>query len=992
MRLYAKTTKFFIYPLLLLLLLSCSDAEKFEGYTLLEKRFVKEVNADCYFLEHNKTGARIFKIAADDPNKTFSISFKTIPENDCGTPHILEHAVLNGSKNFPVKSPFDVLAKGSLQTFLNAMTAKDRTMYPAASLNEKDYFNLMHVYYDAVFYPLIYDDPQIFQQEGWHHNLADVKDEIIYKGVVYNEMKGAFSSPTREMYYRVNKHMFPDNTYGFSSGGYPEKIPDLTYESFVDFHRKYYHPSNSFIFFYGDADLSDELTFIDTAYLANFDRAEINSQIPMHAPFSEMKEVTEYYSVPEGGNTDKQTYISLNFVIGDGTDQSMGMALDVLTDVLVNQESAPIRLALQDAGIGSNVDAWTYALRQHFMQITITNANPGDAEKAKEIVFSTLENLVAEGLDKESVEGTINRMEFGLREGDDANVGITLMSRHLPGWIHAGNPFIGIEYETPLAAVKQSLTGNYMEDIIQKELIDNPYKLLLVLEPKPGLENEKTAALNKKLSNYKKSLSGEEIEALVASTESLLAAQNKEDSPEALATIPMLSLEDIDPEAEWFEVTEKEVAGNKVLHFNEFSNSIVYAQFRFNLQVLPQEMIPYASIFRELMGKLDTENYSYAELEKALRIHTGGYSTVFETQLDSRENYALVPQLKVSAKATLDKSDKLFELAEEIMLRTDFSDTARLKTILTKQHANIESGIKSNGFGYTRKRLESYHSEKGVFSELTSGIEYYWFLDKLLGDYDKNATELVKKLENISALLYTKNNLDFGVTCTEDEYKGVEKLLTTTLNNFPVNEVEMNAWQLEPVVRNEGFMTASKVQYVMQGANLFDMGYEYSGKLVVLNKILTSDWLHKEVRVKGGAYGGFGYFLNTGESFFGSYRDPNLTNTMEAYAGTTEFIKNYETDSTEMIRSIIGTISWLDYPWTPSQKGNAAINRYYNGFTQQEAQTRRDEVLSATIDDIRALAPLVNDLLDQNTYCVYGNQEIIQANKDLFKSIRTIVK
>lgn len=978
--------------LLALLLFSCSKKESFPGYTLIEKRFVKEVNADCYLLEHNKSGARIFKIAADDPNKTFSIGFKTLPENDCGTPHILEHSVLNGSKHFPVKSPFFVLAKGSLNTFLNALTSKDKTRYPAASLNEKDYFNLMNVYFDAVFYPLIYEDPQIFQQEGWHYELLDADQPVTIKGVVYNEMKGAFSSPEREMFYQTCRHMFPDNTYGYSSGGTPEAIPELSYESFLNFHRKYYHPSNSYIFFYGDAALADELAFIDTAYLAHFERTEVNTDIPMHAPFDSIQEVTEYYSVPEGSNTEKQSYVSLNFVIGDGTDESMGMALNVLTDVLVNQESAPIRLALQEAGLGNNVSASIIPLRQYLMSITITNADPDDAPEIKKVIFSTLEKLVAEGLDKESVEGTINRMEFNLREGDDANKGITLNGRMISDWMYAEDPFSGIEYEKPLANVKTSLNTDYLEQIIKTDLLDNNYKLLLTLAPQAGLENEKIAKLDKKLAEYKNSLTKEEMDTLIASTESLLAKQSKEDSPEALATIPVLSVKDINPETEWFEVTEKEIDGNTVLHFDEFTNSILYAQFIFDLRVLPEELIPYLGIFRELLGKLNTENYSYGELEKALRIHTGGYSSSLPTQLDSRTDYTLIPQFRVAAKATMDKSDKLFELAEEIMLGTDFSDTARIRAVLTKHHAAIEAGIKNNGFGYTLKRLSSYDSKEGLFSELTSGIEYYWFLTDLMDDYQNKASLITEKMNRISEGLFTRENLDMGIICPEDDYKKLTGALGDVIGTFPSGESKHQDWKMQPVDRNEGFMAASKVQFVLEGANYFHLGYDFSGTLMVLNKIITSDWLHNEVRVKGGAYGGFGYFMDNGRVFLGSYRDPNLKKTLDVYAATPEFIRTYETDSTEMTRSIIGSVADLDYPMTPSQKGNRAIGRYYNGLTKERTQKIRDEVLSADEEDIRALAPLVQAVIDQHTYCVYGNQAVIEQNRDLFKSIRTIVK
>lgn len=524
-----------IVPVCLLLLLAWSNTypaeykkgETYHGFKLLEKRFVKEVNAECLYFEHVKSGARVLKFATNDPNKTFGIGFKTVPETDCGTPHIIEHSVLNGSKNFPVKSPFDVLSKGSLKTFLNAFTGSDRTFYPFASMNEKDYFNLMHVYLDAVFNPLMYSDTRILRQEGWHYELESKDAPLIYKGVVYNEMKGAFSSPTRELNYQISRNLFPDNGYQYSSGGYPAAIPKLTHEAFVNFHKKYYHPVNSHIILYGDADLDKELSFIDSEYLSKYEKSGSRPVIPIQKPFTAMKEVTSYYSIGEGDKIQNQTYLTLNFVVGLNSDQALVMALNVLSDVLVNQEAAPVRLALQKAGIGQDVSAWVNDIQQNVFQIMVQNANPGDKEKFREIVMNTLREASEKGLDKKAIEGTINRMEFSLREGDDAQKGLTYGFQALPGWFFADDPFLTLEYEKPLARVKTALTGNYLESVIREHIINNPHSLLLALEPKPGLEKENNEKITKELAEYKKSLSPKEIDSLVNATRELIAYQKR---------------------------------------------------------------------------------------------------------------------------------------------------------------------------------------------------------------------------------------------------------------------------------------------------------------------------------------------------------------------------------------------------------------------------------------------------------------------------------
>lgn len=975
-----------------LILTACQSAPDYPGYTLISKRFIKEVNADCYYFEHDKSGAKVFKIAAEDSNKTFSIAFKTIPESDCGTPHILEHSVLEGSRNFPVRSPFDELYKSSLQTFMNAFTASDFTTYPAASMNIKDYFNLMHVYFDAVFYPLIYEKPQIFQQEGWHYELLDPNDPLEYKGVVYNEMKGAYSNPERELYHQSSKNLFPDNCYGYSSGGKPEAILELTYEQFINFHRKFYHPSNSYIFLYGDADLADELSFIDSAYLSNFDATGKIYKIPMQEPFQEMKEIVKPYSVPANSETKDQAYIDLSFVIGDGTDTELAMALRVLTEVLVNQESAPLRLALQEEGIGHDITASANVERQQSFSMTVKNTNLEDMDRFKEVVFKTLHKVAEEGLDKEAIEGSINRMEFRLREGNDSQKGFTCNMRNLPNWMYEGDPFKGLEYEEAISGIKKALYSDYLEQIITKGMINNPHALLLVLEPTPGLENEIIKKSEKKLEDHKAQLSEQEIAALIQSTEDLIALQDAPDSPEALATIPVLNLEDINPEADWYEVEEKITAGHKILFFDVFTNSILYTDFIFDLRAVIPEMIPYVSILKELLGKLDTKNYPYADLEKAININTGGFRPGLVTYLDRKKDDQLIPKFTLGVKTVNDKSDKLVELTEEILLRTDYSDTARIRNLLTKHLARIEASVKGDGYRYALTRLRSYHSSAGKFSETSGGLEYYWFLQDLMNDYENRANDVVQKLSLISSKVFSKSNLILGVTCSSDDYPVLEERLITMTDKITDSNGSIDDWNLIPEIKNEGFMTASKVQYVVQGTNYKKLGYDYTGHMMVLNNVISMDWLHKQIRVKGGAYGGFGSFGTTGEVMFGSYRDPNLSNTLQVFAGTPEFVGKLVADKTEMDKYIIGTISNLDYPITPSQKGTRALSRYFSNYTAIENQHIRDEVLSTTLEDIHALEPLVSDVINQNTYCVYGNQEIVEANKELFHSVSTIIE
>lgn len=958
--------------------------EVYHGFKLMEKRFVKEVNTECLYFIHEKSGARLLKIAADDANKTFSISFKTDPESDAGTPHIMEHSVLNGSKKFPVKSPFDVLAKGSLNTFLNAMTGSDITVYPVASMNDKDYFNLMHVYLDAVFRPLIYDDPRILMQEGWHYEMMEEDGPVIYNGIVYNEMKGAFSSPTRELGFQIDRHLFPDNGYRFSSGGYPPAIPTLSYDAFLDYHRKYYHPSNSYIYLYGDADLDKELAFIDTEYLSDYKKSDAIAYFPLQMPFGAMKEVTAYYSAAEGGDTENQTYLSLSYVTGLNTDRKLAMAMDILREVLVNQESAPVRLALQEAGVGRDVRASTDEMKQMVFQIRVQNANPQDNVGFRNVVQKTLQEVAEKGLDREVVDATLNRMEFRLREGDDAQKGLTYNFQCITGWFFAEDPFLSLEYEKPLAAIKKDIPNKYLEKIIQKYLIDNPHALLLTLEPKPGMEKENAAKAEKELAAYRATLSTENIKDLVKETQDLIAYQKRADDAEALATVPLLDLKDINPKAAFYLVDEKKVSGVPTLHYETFTNDVVYARLNYDLRVLPVELIPYASLLAEVMGSLNTDKYTYGDLDKALNMHTGGFSTFLNTYLENREDANLLPKFVISARSMNHKVEKMFELLAEIVNETKYEDVDRLKAVMTRHQSRLDANTKRNGLGYAMTRMSSYFSKDGMFNELTNGSEYYWFVTDLVNGFDEKVGDIIVQLQKTAELLFAKDNVIASTTCAKSDYKIFSGAFTSFAKTQSENKSAHKVWAFDFEKKNEALLTASKVQYVVQGYDYKKLGYAWDGKMRVMNQIISRDWLYNQIRVIGGAYGGFSNFGSNGRVYFASYRDPNLDETMKNYEGTVDYLNKFEANETDMTRYIIGTVARMDRPLTPSQKGNVAVRNYFEKAKASDAQKDRDAVLSTTPTDIKAMSKLVSDILAQKAYCVYGNESKIEENKDLF--------
>lgn len=989
-----KKTKYLVLTFISIFLISLSATlmkkDNFEGYKLIEKRFVKEVNADVYYLQHIKSGAYVVKIASKDPNKTFGVGFITEPNSNSGTTHIIEHSVLNGSRKYPVKSPFDLMNRTSLNTFLNAFTSSDFTFYPVASMNEKDYFNLVNVYMDAVFFPRIYDDPRIFKQEGWHYEITDINSPIIYKGVVYNEMKGAFSSPSRELYYQIDKNLFPDNGYGLSSGGYPADIPNLTYEDFVKYHKNHYHPSNSCIYLYGDADINKELKVLDQDFLSKFDKIDVNKAIKPQKPFDKVKNITAQYSVNEGAPTENQTFLSFARVYGEGYNTMESTALDILADVLVRQESAPLRIALQEAGIGQDVSAYNSSNLQNTFIITVKNAQTEDKEKFNEIVLKVFNEQAENGINKDAVEAYLNQMEFMLREGDDSQKGISNMMMSFPNWMFTKNPFQGMEWEKPLAQIKKAVKENYLEKLIKKAFLENNHGILIALEPKPGLETELNKITQEKLENYKKSLSQEQLEALVKETKELIEYQQAEDSPENLATVPKLSRKDINPKGNWYEVSPKKVKETTVLHYDDFTNGVVYADIMFDMKVLTADMIPYAKLLTSLIGKMPTKKYDFGTLDHQIRKNTGSFNAHIRTWKENNDDSKLIAKFVLGSKAMPEKTEIMFELMQEVLFNTNFNDKERLKSILIRQQSRLEASLKNNGLQYAATRALSYFSNSGKFSEITAGYEYYMFINELLKNFDTDYELYIKKIKQTADFLFKRSNIIAGTTCNSQDYKAFEKPFSAFLSKVPNTPIDLTKWNFDFSTKNEAFASSSKVQYVFQAYNYKKLGYQWSAKMKVLNNILSHGYLQTQLRVIGGAYGGFSSISSDGTLYLASYRDPNLTETLDNYKRTAAFLSTFDADEETMLGFIIGAISDLDKPHTPSERGDIAYRRYFTKYTQLQFNADREALLATTVEDIKAFSKLISDVVAADTYCVYGNKTKIDENKTLFTKIISV--
>lgn len=959
----------------------------YSGFLLESEENIKEINSVGRLYIHQKSGAKLYSIENDDDNKVFSISFRTPVYNNTGVPHIIEHSVLCGSKKFPVKEPFVELAKGSLNTFLNALTFSDKTMYPVASKNIKDFYNLMDVYLDAVFHPDMYRSPEIFMQEGWHYDMENSESDISIKGVVYNEMKGAFSSPDTILAYEVQKSLFPDNNYGYESGGNPEYIPKLTYEEFINFHEKYYHPSNSYLYLYGNGDIMDELKFINDNYLNGYNSKHIDSEIKIQEPFGKLSEVKKTYAISINENPKSKTYLGLNFVCGTSQDTELYLAFDILEYLLLETPASPLKKAIIDNKIGKDVyGSFDNSINQPVLSIIVKNSDEELKQKFLDTVFDELRQLIKDGIDKKLIEASINYAEFKLRESDYHGMpkGLIYNMHVMESWLYGNKPASHLYYETTLKNIKQALTTDYFEKLIEKYIINSNHSSLVVLTPEKGLSEAKENELNKTLIEFKSKLSAQEINNIIKETMKLKERQNTKDSSEKLAAIPLLSVNDIDKKAEKLPLLKKKLDGVDILYHDINTNKIVYMNLYYNLSTVPYELLPYASLLSSILTKVSTEKYNLMELSNNINIYTGGISYHVDVFNDNNSSAVYYPKFCVKSKATFDNMHKLIELIEEINNNTKFDDSSRIKEIIEETKSRIEMVFMESGHILAAGRLASYYSPSGKLQEQLQGVPYYRFISDIENKYEDIKEEVKNKLMEVYSYIFNKNNLLIGITCEANQFTDIELKLNKMLSQMKSEKLKTCCYEFEPSRINEGLMTPGKVQYVAKGYNFKNLGYKYSGKMAVLRTILRLDYLWNKVRVEGGAYGCFAGLQLSGNVYFVSYRDPNLKKTLDVYDAAGQYIKNFNVDDREMNKYIIGTISRLDFPLTPSMKGEQSEEDFIRRISIEDIQRERDEVLSTSIQDIRELNSIIEEVNKQNYYCVIGGENKVKENSKLF--------
>lgn len=964
-------------------------------YEILDEHRVEDVQSDGFILRHKKSGARIAVLSNNDDNKVFYIGFRTPPEDETGVPHIIEHTTLCGSKKFPVKDPFIELAKGSLNTFLNAMTYPDKTVYPVASCNDQDFKNLMDVYLDAVFNPNITKYEEIFKQEGWHYELTGKDDELKINGVVYNEMKGAYSSPDEVLSSQIYRSLFPDNTYSKDSGGNPEYIPKLTYEAYLDFYHKYYHPSNSYIYLYGDMDVVERLEWLDKEYLSLYDYKKVNSEINKQPAFDEIKNVEAQYSITMDDSQENKTYLSYNRVVGDSLDEMLYQAFDVLDYALVSSPGAPVKQALIDAGIGDDVyGSYDAGILQPVFSFVAKNANASQADEFESIIENTLKEVIKTGINKEALLAGINSSEFKFREADFGQFpkGLLFGLNCLDSWLFDDmKPFIHLECLGTFAKLRKAVDTDYFEKLIQEYLLDNTHGSSVTVKPKRGLGNEREEALAKELSDYKASLSDEEIKKLIEDTEHLKKYQEEPSSDEDLRKLPMLTRADMKKNAMPFSNIEDELLDVKVVRHDIESNGIDYISFLFDAGDFAQSELGYLGFFTNALGLVSTEKYSYTDLANATNIYTGGISTGTASHPDIKDRNNFVFKFEVKLKVLEKNLDKALELMEQMLLSSDFTDTKRLGELVAQIKARLQANLSSSGHLVAAMRSMSSFSRYALYQDELKGVAFYRSICRIEKELSESPKSVSDKLAAIAKKLFARNRMLISFTGNNEAYGNAKPSLEKVITGFNKMSAVGNQAEVHFNTAKEAFIDASQIQYVAKTGDFICEGYEYTGALRLLRIILSYDYLWINVRVKGGAYGCMNTFLRSGESYFVSYRDPNLSDTLDVYDRIPEYIKSFSPDERDMTKYIIGTFSALDTPMNPEAKGSRSLSAYLEGITYEQIQKERNEILNAQPEDIRRLADLVEAVLKKDSICVIGNENMIKESAGLFENVEKLI-
>lgn len=952
------------------------------AFDLVRDEEIGEINSRALFYRHKKTGAEILSLVNDDENKVFGITFRTPPEDSTGIAHILEHSVLCGSEKYRVKKPFVELLKGSMHTFLNAMTFPDKTAYPVASANLKDFYNLVDVYLDAVLFPLLSEDT--FAQEGWHYELEDRDAPLTYKGVVFNEMKGVFSSPDSVMHDLVQRALYPDNAYGHSSGGDPKAIPELTYEAFRRFHKTHYHPSNALVVFSGDDAPDKRLDLVD-AYFSRFEAAPVEAAVKLQPQFNAPRRVAGTYAGTREAGKRRDGMASVNWMIGEPEGREETLSHGLLSYLLAGNAAAPLRRRLTESGlgegmIGGGISTW---LRQPMAGFGLKGIDPADTEKVENLVLDTLEELARTGFSPEQRDAAINTFEFHLREHNTGSQprGMSYMFTALGPWLHGGDPLAPLRFETALATLKEKAEAGHFEREIRRLFLDNPHRVTARLEVDPEQGAREAQAEADRLAAIRSSMDGAGIETVLTRTERLKALQEAVDRPEDLRKIPTLTLADLDRAIRTVPTEEGALDAARLFYHDLPTLGIVYLDLGFDLHGLEPALLPYLPLFGRALLQTGTSREDFISLTQRIGRTTGGIAQ--HRGLATRQDGAgTAAWFFLSGKAVGERVEDMLAILGDVLLDAQLSNRERFRQMALEEKAGFEARLVPGGNGFVDMRLKSGLTEAGWIAERMGGVSYLDFLRDLIARIEHDWAGVEAALRRIRDLLFRRGNMVVNVSADPGLWPATRQALETFVADLPEGASPRADWAIAPKPKSEGLVIPAQVNYVGKGANLKALGYAGSAAASVVLRYLNTTYLWDKVRVQGGAYGGSSRFdLSSGNFAFLSYRDPNLLRTLDAYDGAEQALRA-DIGETDLTRSIIGVVGDLDRPEFPDAKGYSAMWRLLTGTSDALRQKRRDEILGTSRADFLALADALEAVARQGHVVVLGGAAAIETAND----------
>lgn len=951
--------------------------QNIHNFVVEDKHYIHELQATCYLIRHKIIGAKLLYIDNDEKNKAFSISFCTPAKDNSGVFHILEHSVFCGSKKYPVAEPFVELMKGSLNTFLNAMTFPDKTIYPVSSQNEKDLENLMSVYMDAVLHPNFYKNEDIFKQEGWHYEF-DENGQPQYQGVVYNEMKGNLSDPAMLQANKIGESLFEDGCYTYVYGGNPNDIVKLTYEEFIVAHKKYYHPSNAYLFLYGKMDIESKLKLLDEEFLSHYSSQTVDNKISVQLKETSGGVYQSYYPVLEGEEIHNRDWVAFNYVIGEVPDYETMLGIVILSDILMGSNYAVLKKVIFDNELSEDaVFSLFNGIKYPYFSINLQECDSDKLESIRTIIFDALTSIVENGIDSDIIQASLSAVEFNLREKafGDTPAGVNYAIIAMDTWLYGGKPWEALEYEEALKSIKAKMSKRYFENLINDYILKNDHTSVVIMKPSVLSEAQYSSP----------TLTSEEINTEMKNTDDYHERRQQPDSEEALRTIPSLKLSDLSRTSPDYHFEWKYVRGKKVMYHPVDSKGVVYNNLYFDINSVDKDTLFDLGLLDKLYGSIGTEKYHPEELNIKIKLYTG--DICFEPMVYGVDN-GVVVKLAVYVKALSEHWDKACKLTEEIILRSRLDDCEDIFHILSQEYLKMKMDLVNSGHGYAATRASACFSHKDACVDALSGIGFYEKLKVLIEDFDNQFEPMIARLNNFINK-YLKNNKCHGsITCSKDILKTICKM--PLICEEQIHNEDSIILYPELLPEKEGFLTSSDVQFVALSADFSRCNVPEYGVLYAFKRILSLNYLWKKVRVEGGAYGSGVRISRKYNMVLWSYRDPHIRKTLDAFKGAADYFKNLQLSEDELERIIIGCFSELDSPLSPQQIGQMSDYLYFAKISHGQLQAEREQLLNTNIADLQRCSAIMEQVAASNAYCIVGNAYTLQEKRKLFCSLQQI--